>query len=70
MVPGPERPGGRIITVSRIGTAVFTVTAVLAVVDRDLFGVLVPRHAPITPRPGLFHLVEDGTLRLVQVAVS
>lgn len=40
MVPGPERPGGRIITVSRIGTAVFTVTAVLAVVDRDLFGVL------------------------------
>lgn len=34
------RPGTRIITVSRVGTAVFTVTAVLAVVDRDRFGVV------------------------------
>ena len=37
---GSGRPGARIITVSRVGTVVFTVTAVLAVVDQDRFGVL------------------------------
>ncbi len=38
--------------------------------DGDLLGVVLPRHGPIAPRPGLVHVVEDGTLRLVQVAVS
>ena len=36
----PERPGRRIILISRVGTAVFAVTAALAVVDRGRFGVL------------------------------
>lgn len=36
--PGEAPPGRRIITVSRVGTAVFAVTAVLAVIDRDRFG--------------------------------
>lgn len=38
--------------------------------DGDLLGVVLPRHGPIPARPGLMHVVEDGTLRLVQVAVS
>ncbi len=38
--PGAGRPGARIITVSRMGTVVFTVTAILAVIDRELFGIL------------------------------
>lgn len=38
--PPPETPGRRIITVSRLGTVVFTVTATAAVVDRDAFGLV------------------------------
>lgn len=38
--PPPETPGRRIITVSRLGTAAFTVTATAAVVDRDAFGLV------------------------------
>lgn len=39
--PGAGRvPGARIILVSRLGTAVFVVTSVAAVVNRDLFGLV------------------------------
>lgn len=38
--PPPPTPGRGIITVSRVGTAVFTVTATAAVVDRDAFGLV------------------------------
>jgi len=33
-------PGGRIVLASRVGTAVFVVTAVAAVIDRDTFGLV------------------------------
>lgn len=33
-------PGRRIITASRVGTAVFTVTATAAVIDKDAFGLV------------------------------
>jgi S-DNA-T family DNA segregation ATPase FtsK/SpoIIIE len=36
--------------------------------DGDLLGAVVPRHVPITPRPGLAWLVSDGDAVLVQVA--
>ena len=36
----PRRPGDAIVRVSRAGTVLFTVTAVLAVVDRDRFGLI------------------------------
>ncbi len=40
--PADDRPvpGARIILVSRVGTAAFVVTAVGAVIDRDLFGLV------------------------------
>jgi S-DNA-T family DNA segregation ATPase FtsK/SpoIIIE len=38
--------------------------------DGDLLGAMLPRRAPITPRPGLMWLVSDGTFVLNQVAVD
>jgi S-DNA-T family DNA segregation ATPase FtsK/SpoIIIE len=36
--------------------------------DADLLGATLPRWLPVEPRPGLAHLVCDGTVTLVQVA--
>jgi S-DNA-T family DNA segregation ATPase FtsK/SpoIIIE len=38
--------------------------------DADLLGATLPRWSPIAPRPGLAHLVADGTEVLVQCALE
>jgi hypothetical protein len=38
--------------------------------DGDLLGVTLPRRGPISARPGLAHVVEDGGTRLVQCALD
>ena len=38
--------------------------------DGDLAGVTLPRRSPVPPAPGRGYLVEDGTVRLVQVATG
>ena len=38
--------------------------------DADVLGAVLPRWAPIPPRPGLGHLVADGTETLVQCALD
>ena len=37
-------------------------------IDADLFGVALPRRAPLAPRPGLAWMVAEGGRRLVQIA--
>ncbi len=39
-------------------------------VDADLLGAVLPRHAPMPPRPGLCWSVADGEATLVQVAIG
>ena len=39
-------------------------------VDADLFGAVLPRHAPVPPRPGLCWFIADGEASLVQVALG
>lgn len=39
-VEGAPTPGSRIVLVSRVGTAAFVVTAIAAVIDRDVFGLV------------------------------
>ena len=38
--------------------------------DGDLLGVVLPRRMPLPPRPGLAHVVEDGDVCLVQLALD
>ena len=38
--------------------------------DGDLLGVTLPRHCPITPRPGLMYAVDNGVITLCQVAIG
>lgn len=46
------------------------VMAAAGEVDGDVLGVALPRRIPIPPRPGLAHLVADGTTTLVQCALD
>lgn len=51
---------------SRIGL----VAASCAEADGDLLAANLPRRCPVTPRPGLMWLADNGPVRLVQVAVG
>jgi S-DNA-T family DNA segregation ATPase FtsK/SpoIIIE len=38
--------------------------------DGDLVGALLPRRLPVSPRPGLMYIVDNGSLTLVQTALD
>ncbi|MEI2705229.1 MAG: hypothetical protein V9E89_08165 [Ilumatobacteraceae bacterium] len=38
--------------------------------DGDLLAACLPRRCPLTPRPGLMWLADNGTVSLVQVALG